>query len=177
MKEESQQPIRYHHEIGTIYPAYATAMGRVLLSELGDAEIDRFYPGESLPALTPVTLQTKTELKSRLEKIRNTGVSFENGGAVENLEGIASPVRDENGFLVPIKNVCEDHVKLSNGKVWGVPIGRKWGNVNIKLLASKMVECVKNPEGVKSMGESARYYVKQNYDWNKIAGKLAGEIE
>jgi glycosyltransferase involved in cell wall biosynthesis len=87
------------------------------------------------------------------------------------------PVRDENGFLVPIKNVCEDYVKLGNGKVWGIPIGRKWGNINIKLLASKMVECVKNLDKTKSMGESARYHIKQNYDWNKIAGKLMGEIE
>ena len=86
------------------------------------------------------------------------------------------PVNDQNGFLIPIKSKCPDYVNLWNGKVWGVPIGRKWGNVNIDLLASKMQWCVENMDEVKRMGENGRLYVRQNYDWNKVAGRLVREI-
>jgi len=100
MVEESKHPVGYSRRVGSVFPAYSTAMGRALLSEMEDAEIDRLYPEEKLLALTPKTISTKTELKSRLEQIRKTGVSFESGGAIENVEGIASPVRDANGKIV-----------------------------------------------------------------------------
>lgn len=86
------------------------------------------------------------------------------------------PINDQNGFLIPIKSKAKDYVPIWTGKIWGVPVNRKWGNIDIDLLASKMQWCVENVDKVKSMGETARIYVKQNYDWNKAAGKLAGQI-
>lgn len=81
-----------------------------------------------------------------------------------------------NGFKIPITDICGDTVTLWNGKHWGVPLGRKWGNISIHALADAMRHCVNNVDMVKEMGRKAIDHVKVNYSWTKIAGKLYVEI-
>ncbi len=100
MKEESNYPVRFYHHIGSVMPAYASAMGKALLSELTEAELDSLFPEEKLRPLTRKTVATKTELKLELEEIRKTGVSFDREGVYEGAEGIASVVRDASGKAV-----------------------------------------------------------------------------
>jgi len=81
-----------------------------------------------------------------------------------------------NGFAIPITNTCGDTVELWNGRRWGVPLGRIWGNISINALADAMRHCVRSPDLVKEMGQHAIQYVKQKYNWTCIAGKLYKEI-
>ena len=97
MKEETKSIFRFAVRIGTILPAYASSMGKALLSELTDEEIDSLYPEEKLRQLTPKTVATRTELKKELEQIRKTGVSFSKEGTHEGLFGVASAIRDASG--------------------------------------------------------------------------------
>ncbi len=76
LKEESKYAFRFAHNIGTIVPAYATALGKTFLSELSEDELDKLYPKENLNPITENTITTKTELKLELEKVRKTGVAF-----------------------------------------------------------------------------------------------------
>jgi len=82
----------------------------------------------------------------------------------------------ENGFKIPVTSVCGDTVTLYNGKRWGVPLGRKWGEISVNALADAMRYCVENPEVVNRMGENAFEWAMEKYDWRKIAGKLYKEI-
>lgn len=97
LKEEAKSVFRFAVRIGTIIPAYASSMGKALLTELTNEEIDSLYPEEKLRPLTTKTIATKTELKRELEQIRKTGVSFSDGGTYEGLFGVASVVRDASG--------------------------------------------------------------------------------
>ena len=81
----------------------------------------------------------------------------------------------EDGFLIPVSSVCEDWVDLGNGKRWGIPLGRKWGNISINALADAMRYVVSNRDIAKQMGQKALEKVKK-YNWNEIAGKLYKEI-
>jgi IclR family acetate operon transcriptional repressor len=114
MREEAKHPIRLSQHIGTTFPAYSSAMGRTLLSELTDAEIDKLYPDEKLRPVTSKTIATKTELKLKLEQIRKTGLAFDSEGSYEGYEGIAALIRDFNGkaaaamsFSVPVFRMNE----------------------------------------------------------------------
>lgn len=81
-----------------------------------------------------------------------------------------------NGFAIPIVDNCGDTVTLWNGKRWGVPLGRVWGNISIHALVDAMRYCVRNPDVVKEMGQHAIQYVKKKYNWTRIAGKLYVEM-
>lgn len=99
-KEESRHGFRYYHNVGTILPAYASAMGKAFLSQLSESELDSYYPSENLQLLTSKTIATKTQLKKELEQIRTTGVSYDFEGNTEGLIGIASIIRGATGKAV-----------------------------------------------------------------------------
>lgn len=99
-KEESRHGFRYYHTVGTILPAYASAMGKAFLSELSEMELESLYPNEELKPLTSKTIANRTQLKKDLEQIRTTGVSYDFEGNTEGLIGIASVIRGPSGKAV-----------------------------------------------------------------------------
>lgn len=106
MKEESKHAFRFSHHIGSVIPAYAASMGKVLLSELSESEIDALYPQEQMLTLTKKTVATKTELKLELEQIRKSGIAFDKEGSYEGVEGIASVIRNERGKAVAAMSIA-----------------------------------------------------------------------
>ncbi len=85
----------------------------------------------------------------------------------------------EDGFKIPVSNVCGDTTTLYNGKRWGVPLGRKWGEISINALADAMRFMYNCPEMVNSMGAKALENVtkeRDKYDWMQISSKLYKEI-
>lgn len=100
MKEESKHVFRVSQRIGTIVPAYTSAMGKAFLSELTKAELDDLIPEERLKPITPKTIATKTKLKRELEQIRNSGVSIDKEGTFEAIIGTGALIRDDTGRAV-----------------------------------------------------------------------------
>ena len=100
MKEESKFDFRIGRHIGESIPAYASSMGKALLSELTEAEIDNLYPKERLQSVTKKTVTSKTELKRVLEKVRINGVAFDRESGRIGVEGVSSVIRDAKGKTV-----------------------------------------------------------------------------
>jgi len=93
-KEESRYAFRYHHAVGSILPAYASAMGKALLSELSEIELESVYPGDFLKPLTSKTITGKAQLIKVLKQIRISGVSIDIEENTEGLSGVACVIRD-----------------------------------------------------------------------------------
>ena len=104
-KEESRHGFRYHHTVGTILPAYASAMGKAFLSELSESELDSLYPNENFKLLTSKTIATKAQLKKELEQIRTTGVSYDLEGNTEGLSCVGCVIRDTTGKAVAAMSI------------------------------------------------------------------------
>jgi DNA-binding IclR family transcriptional regulator len=96
LREENLHGFRWQRHVGSSQPAYASAIGLAILSELPDEEIDRVYPDDSLSPLTSMTVRTKTELRQQLSEIRKAGMSTGQGGS-EGIEGIGVAIRSRNG--------------------------------------------------------------------------------
>jgi len=97
MKEECKHAFKYSYNVGSVLPAYASAMGKAFLSELTEAELDSFYPEERLEPRTPKTIATKTELKLDLQQIKKTGIGFSSEDAHVGVEAVGSIIRDARG--------------------------------------------------------------------------------
>ena len=97
LKEETKYRFRWGIHIGHSTLAYSSSMGKALLSELSDEEIDKLYPEENLKKITPKTVATKTELKLDLEKIRKTGFAYIVEGDIPGISGVATIIRDSKG--------------------------------------------------------------------------------
>lgn len=86
--------------VGTRFPAYATALGRVLL-----ADAERPDPGELRP-LTPRTLTDPAALATALETVRSQGYALVDEELEAGLRSIAVPVRDRTGRVVAALNTA-----------------------------------------------------------------------
>jgi DNA-binding IclR family transcriptional regulator len=100
MREESKFSVGLHLHIGSILPAHATSVGKALLSELSDTQVDHLYPDESFRIVTPKTIRTRTQLKQELERIRASGVAFSREEAFQGDIAIASLIRDATGKAI-----------------------------------------------------------------------------
>ena len=106
MTEEAKGALKIATHAGTVVPAYASAMGKVLLSELTEEEIDRLYPGESLKPSTKKTIVTKKQLKLELEQIKRTSIAYSREESFEGIEAIASLIRDASSKALAATSIA-----------------------------------------------------------------------
>jgi DNA-binding IclR family transcriptional regulator len=100
--------------VGSVVTAHTSSMGKAFLSELGDTEIDTFYPDERLAQRTKKTISSKKELKVQLEQIRRSGISYTREEGTEGMEGIASLIRDASGKSVAAMSLHLPTFKANN---------------------------------------------------------------
>ncbi|MEU1554026.1 IclR family transcriptional regulator C-terminal domain-containing protein [Streptomyces scabiei] len=88
--------------LGTRLPAYATSLGRVMLADL----LPQAPLPDPLAALTPHTVTDRQELRTILERVRETGYALVDGELEEGLRSVAVPVREGGGRVVAAVNVA-----------------------------------------------------------------------
>ena len=91
--------------IGTRFPAFATSMGRVLLAELPEGELQDRLPGGALPPLTTRTVTDADQLVRELTRVRRQGWALVDQELEDGLRSIAAPVRDATGRALAAVNV------------------------------------------------------------------------
>ena len=91
--------------VGTRFPAYATSMGRVLLSRLPDEELEAYLARVELVPLSPRTLTSVEMLRVELAKVRSQGWALVDQELEEGLRSIAAPIRDRTGRTIAAVNV------------------------------------------------------------------------
>ena len=116
LREETKFPLRIGTHIGVSFPAYATARGKALLSELNETEIDRLFPYETLKPLTKKTISTKTKLKLELEQVSKTGIAMSGGESIEGADGIASVVREASGKAIGAIAISLPSIRMNRSK-------------------------------------------------------------
>jgi DNA-binding IclR family transcriptional regulator len=117
MREESKHHIRLQYHIGSTFPAYVNATGKVSLAELPEGEIDRLYPAEKLPPFTDKTVPTKTALKAELAQIRKNGYVIVREQAREGVCSVGSIIRDCNGKPVAAMAIALPLIRVIEAKL------------------------------------------------------------
>jgi IclR family pca regulon transcriptional regulator len=92
--------------VGTRFPAYATAMGRVLLADLPAADRAARLAGTDLHAFTPRTVTRADELAALLDQAQAQGYALVDEELEAGLRSLAVPVRDLAGRAVAAVNVA-----------------------------------------------------------------------
>jgi DNA-binding IclR family transcriptional regulator len=90
----SRQMFRIEPMPGSELPAYCTAMGKVVLANSGDDELDSYLREFRPVPYTRFTATTAGELRERVEKARVDGYAVDDGELVEEVCCVAAPVLD-----------------------------------------------------------------------------------
>lgn len=86
-------------DLGTRLPLHATAQGKILLSGMEEAELDRYLEGNYLAEFTPHTITDVRKLREEIEKVRRDGYAVEDGEYRIGLRACACGVKDQKGRI------------------------------------------------------------------------------
>jgi DNA-binding IclR family transcriptional regulator len=98
-KVESQRSVRTACTVGSRAPAYCTAVGKAMLSELPEAEVNAIVHRSGLKAITPNTITTLGRLRTELKAVRSRGYAIDDEEKEEGLRCIGAAVRSHSGKL------------------------------------------------------------------------------
>jgi IclR family pca regulon transcriptional regulator len=99
--------------LGSRLPAYCTSMGRVLLADLPQAQLDQYLGRVKLTRLTHRTVSTAAELKRVLADVRREGYAIIDQELEIGLRSIAVPVKDAAGRCVAAINIGTQSARVS----------------------------------------------------------------
>jgi IclR family pca regulon transcriptional regulator len=91
--------------IGTRFPAVATSMGRVLLADLPEAELDAALATPSQSGIIPRVSPSRRDLDRSLAEIRRRGWAMSDELLSVGIRSIAAPVRGPDGRTRAAMNV------------------------------------------------------------------------
>jgi DNA-binding IclR family transcriptional regulator len=107
--------LQSHNWVGQHIPLHATSNGKVLLSELGDAEFKAAV--RELPRLTDKTVTKRTTLKSQLEHIREVGYAIVADELEVGMTAAAAPIRNAHGDIVASMSISGPSFRLTDERL------------------------------------------------------------
>src|SRR5262252_1288367 len=114
---EPARSVRMASRIGHRKPVHCTAVGKVILAHLSEAEQDSILQIHGLPRLTPKTITTASELKGEFKPIRERGYALDNEETEQGLRCIGAAVLDHSGRPVAAISVSAPSFRLTMEKV------------------------------------------------------------
>jgi IclR family KDG regulon transcriptional repressor len=116
-KIESQQSVRTACTVGSRAPAYCTAVGKAMLAELTEAEVNQIVRRWGLKAITPNTITTNSALKAELKAIRCRGYAIDNEEKELGLRCVSAAVRGDQGKLLAALSVSGPGFRVTQERV------------------------------------------------------------
>lgn len=111
-KVEANHPLRLVSNAGSRLPAYATGLGKVLLSSLSTEELHRRFHGVAMQRFTSATLCELPALEKRLDRIREVGYGTDDGEYTVGVSCVAAPVRDHTGAIAAAMSCSVPRARL-----------------------------------------------------------------
>lgn len=97
IKVESKYNIRIHSYIGKRIPLYCTALGKIMLSDDSNENIDRYIKNTPLIPYSQSTITNSDGLKSEIQQVIREGFAHDRGEHDGDSRCIAAPIRDYSG--------------------------------------------------------------------------------
>ena len=104
--------------VGTRFPAYATSMGRVLLAQLSDDELERYLAEATFERLTSRTVTNPARLRTIVRDAKRQGYAIVDQELEEGLRAVAAPIRGADVGSAAI-NVSAHASRVSMGAMRG----------------------------------------------------------
>lgn len=120
--------------VGSRFPAYATAMGRVLLAARPDPELDGYFERLDLRPLSSRMVGDEPTLRTTLQEVRRAGFCITDQELETGLRSIAVPVRGATGEAVAAMNLS-------------VPAGAETPQVMKRVLLPRLLAAASAVEG------------------------------
>lgn len=116
-KYDSRHPIRMYSRIGLRMPLHCTAIAKVLLADLPDAERHRVTEQIEYTRFTANTITDAQALRAELELVAQRGYALDDAEHETFITCVASPIRDASGRVAAAVSISVPHVVLTRDQV------------------------------------------------------------
>ncbi|MEM6371229.1 MAG: IclR family transcriptional regulator [Pseudomonadota bacterium] len=110
---ETEWPLRIQLPIGTKVPFYCTASGKMYLSSLNVAHLERYLRAASLTQQTARTITDIEVLRREIAKTRERGFGTDDEEFMEGMVALAVPILDDQDRLVSTLSFHAPAVRMS----------------------------------------------------------------
>lgn len=100
IRVSSKRIIAANIPTGAVFPAHATAMGKVLLAELEPQLVRELAARHPLVRFTPTTVTSIDEFQSQLREVARQGYAVSDAEWEPGLRSVAAPIRKRDGRVV-----------------------------------------------------------------------------
>lgn len=112
-KIEPQRSVRMASSIGRRAPAHSTAVGKAILAELPDHEVNAVILRHPLKSSTPNTITSAEKLKAELRATRTRGYAIDDEENEEGVRCVGAAVRDHSGRPVAAISVSGPSFRIT----------------------------------------------------------------
>ena len=113
----SGQTLNIDLSLGTRVPAYATALGKVLMAGLPQETLEEIIFKLKFKRFTSKTIVSARELGNELAKVKKDGFAIDAGEIDNSVRCIATPIRNETGSVVAAVAVAGPNIRLGLRKI------------------------------------------------------------
>ena len=103
--------------VGSRLPAWATAMGRVLLADLEPEQLDRYFRRVVLAPLNDRTVTDEKELREIIDEARAQGWTLVDQEVEEGVRSLAVPICAPSGRVLAAVTVCSHALRVPIDRV------------------------------------------------------------
>jgi IclR family pca regulon transcriptional regulator len=103
--------------VGSRLPAWATAMGRVLLADLGPQQLDDYFRKTPLVPLNERTITDEQRLRHIIDEARTNGWTLVDQEVEEGVRSLAVPMRTPGGRTEAALTVCSHASRVSVDRI------------------------------------------------------------
>jgi DNA-binding IclR family transcriptional regulator len=116
-KVESQRSVRTACTVGSRAPAYCTAVGKAMLSELPDTEVAAIVRKSGLKAVTANTITTLARLKNELKAVRTRGYAIDDEEKEDGLRCVGAVVHTHSRKLSAAMSISGPAFRMTKERI------------------------------------------------------------
>jgi DNA-binding IclR family transcriptional regulator len=115
--EDNSIGLRATSKVGQRNAAHSCSLGKVLLANLPERDVDELLPEMSLVQKTENTITDPLQLKDHLSAIRSRGYAIDDEESERGIRCVAAPVRNDIGMTVAAVSVSGPAIRITREKV------------------------------------------------------------
>jgi len=115
-KQAGEEAIDMDASIGRRARLHDRALGKAILAHLSEEQVETIIEEYGLRQTTEKTIHDREELFDSLEQIREDGVSYNRGEAIDGLRGVAVPILTDEGEVLGAISIAGPAARLEGDR-------------------------------------------------------------
>jgi IclR family KDG regulon transcriptional repressor len=115
--DENHVGLRMASRIGSRTKAHSCAVGKVLLADLSESQLEEYTKQQGLPKLTERTLTDLRQLKEHLEVVRKRGYAVDDEENERGIRCVAAPIRNESGRVIAATSISGPAIRITRQRI------------------------------------------------------------